>query len=258
VLWASADVTVDGRDLSDLTLNLQPGMTVSGRVAFNGAAAPPSDLSAIRVNLRPLDAQTFGGGPPAFQADTNGNFTITGVVPGRYAIGGNVNAGAGRGAAGAGPGAAVTPGQTGASWSLKSAAVNGLDALDFPLDIKPNETVSGVLLTFTDSTQELSGTLQDAMGRPTADYTIILFSADNRYWTPQSRRIMSARPGTDGTFTFHGFPAGQYRLTAVTDAEPGEWYDPAFLSQIVSASMTLTVAEGEKKVQDMRLAGGGH
>ena len=95
------------------------------------------------------------------------------------------------------------------------------------------------------------------MGRPTADYTIILFPADNRYWTPQSRRIMSARPGTDGTFSFRGFPAGQYRLTAVTDAEPGEWYDPAFLSQVVSASMTLPIAEGEKKTQDIRLAGGG-
>jgi hypothetical protein len=257
VLWASTDVTVDGRDLADLTLNLQPGMTVSGRVAFSGAASPPADLSTVRVNLRPLDAQAFGGGPQAFQADTSGNFTITGVVPGRYAIGANVNAGAGRGAAGAGSAPAVTTVQATASWSLKSAAVNGLDALDFPMDVKPNETISGVLLTFTDSAQELSGTLQDSMGRPTADYTIILFPADNRYWTPQSRRILSARPGTDGTFAFRGFPAGQYRLTAVTDAEPGEWYDPAFLSQVVSASMTLTIAEGEKKVQDMRLAGGG-
>jgi hypothetical protein len=256
VLWASTDVTIDGRDLSDLTLNLQPGMTLSGRVAFSGAGAPPADLSAIRVNLRPLDAQAFGGSPPALQVDASGNFTMTGVVPGRYAIGANV-AGGGRGAAGPAAGGAVTAAQTSATWSVKSALVSGMDALDFPLDIKPNENVSGVLVTFTDSIQELSGTLQDSLGRPTADYTIILFPADNRYWIPQSRRIMSARPGTDGTFSFRGFPAGQYRLTAVTDAEPGEWYDPAFLSQVVSASMTLTIAEGEKKAQDIRLAGGG-
>ena len=106
--------------------------------------------------------------------------------------------------------------------------VGGVDTLDFPLDIKPNESIHGALLTFTDKTQELSGTLQDALGKPTADFTIILFAADNRFWTPLSRRILATRPGTDGKFTFRNLPVGQYRLTAVTDAEQGEWFDPAF------------------------------
>ena len=97
--------------------------------------------------------------------------------------------------------------------------------------------------------------LQDAMGRPAPDYTIIMFAADNQFWVPQSRRILSTRPSTDGTFAFRGFPAGQYRLTAVTDAEPGEWFDPAFLTQVVPASVVVAVGDGEKKVQDLRLAG---
>ena len=42
----------------------------------------------------------------------------------------------------------------------------------------------------------------------------------------------------------------------MTDAEPGEWYDPAFLSQVVPASMLVTIGEGQKKTQDIRLAGG--
>ena len=45
-----------------------------------------------------------------------------------------------------------------------------------------------VLVTLTDRVQEITGTVQDALGRPTSDYTIILFPADNRYWVPQSRR----------------------------------------------------------------------
>jgi hypothetical protein len=45
-------------------------------------------------------------------------------------------------------------------------------------------------------------------------------------------------------------------LTAVTDVEPGEWYDPAFLSQLLSASIPISLREGEKKVQDIKLAGG--
>ena len=42
----------------------------------------------------------------------------------------------------------------------------------------------------------------------------------------------------------------------MTDVEPGEWYDPAFLSQMVPASITFSIAEGEKKTQDIKLAGG--
>jgi hypothetical protein len=52
---------------------------------------------------------------------------------------------------------------------------NGRDALDHSLVVEPNQEVSGMLLTFVDRTQEVSGTIQDTMGKPTSDYTIILF-----------------------------------------------------------------------------------
>jgi hypothetical protein len=140
---------------------------------------------------------------------------------------------------------------------LKSASFGGRDILDFPLVIEPNQEISGVTLTFVDRTQEISGTIQDTMGKPTADFTIILFAADKSFWVPQARRIQSARPGTDGKFTFRNLPAGDYRLTAVTDVEPGEWYDPDFLGQLTNASIPVTVRDGEKKVQDIKVAGGG-
>jgi hypothetical protein len=117
--------------------------------------------------------------------------------------------------------------------------------------------VTGASVIFTDRTQSLSGTVQDVTGRPTSDFTIIVFPAQNQYWTPLSRRIVSSRPSTDGRFNFPSLPAGDYRLTAVTDVEPGEWYDPAFLAQLLPVSIPVTVAEGERKVQDIRLAGGG-
>jgi hypothetical protein len=139
---------------------------------------------------------------------------------------------------------------------LKSAMVNGRDTLDFPIDMRPNEDITSALLTFTDRAQVISGTLQDSTGRPTPDYTIIVFAADKSYWTPQSRRISTARPGTDGTYSIRGLPAGDYRLTAVTDVEPGEWFDPAFLQQVVGQSIAISIQPGEQKTQDLKLAGG--
>jgi uncharacterized protein (DUF2141 family) len=262
VLWASTDLTVSGQNISDLVIQLQPGMTLRGRVSFEATSGqPPADLSRVRVNLAARGQQQFeGGGTPPAQVDASGQFTIPGVTPGRYAIngvvpgGGGQNAGRG-GAAAAGQGGA--PGQGGGpAWTLKSAMAGGRDILDFPFIIEPNQEIGPIQMTFTDRTQELSGTLQDASGRPTADFTIIVFPADSRFWLPQSRRILSTRPGTDGKFTFRNLPPGEYRLTAITDAEPGEWFNPDFLAQMVGPSIGISLGEGEKKVQDIRVAAG--
>jgi hypothetical protein len=231
-------------------------MSLNGRVSFEGTTLPPpTDLTRVRVNLATRGQQLFEGGavPPA-QVDATGRFTIAGVAPGRYAINGAAPAGgqnAGRQGGAAGQGGTPSP-----QWVLKSAIAGGRDILDFPLVIEPNQEVGGIVMTFTDRTQELSGTLQDATGRPTADFTIVVFPADNQYWQPQSRRIVSTRPGTDGRFIFRNLPPGNYRLTAITDAEPGEWFNPEFLNQLVGPSIAISLAEGERKVQDIRVAAG--
>jgi hypothetical protein len=254
VLWASTDITVSGQNITDLVIGLQPGMALNGRVSFEGTSLPPpTDLTRVRVNLTGRGQQLFEGGamPPA-QVDASGRFTIAGVAPGRYSINGGVPGGGAQRQGGTPvPGAAGSP-----QWNLKSAVVNGRDILDFPLAIEPNQEVGQIVMTFTDRTQELSGTLQDATGRPTADFTIIVFPSDNRFWLPQARRIMSARPGTDGRFAFRNLPPGEYRLTAITDAEPGEWFNPEFLAQLVAPSIAISVGEGERKVQDIRVAAG--
>jgi hypothetical protein len=270
VLWASMDLTVSGQNITDLVIALQPGMALTGRLSFEGSSLPPpTDLTRVRVNINPRGQQLFEGGamPPA-QVDASGRFTINGVAPGRYSISGGVPGGGARqGGAPGGQAAAPAPGQRGGApapgqggapapqWVLKSAMAGGRDILDFPLVIEPNQEVGGIVMTFTDKTQELSGTIFAASGQPTSDFTIVVFPTDNQFWQPQSRRIVSARPGTDGRFTFRNLPPGDYRLGAITDAEPGEWFNPEFLAQLVGASIPISLAEGERKVQDIRPSG---
>jgi hypothetical protein len=61
------------------------------------------------------------------------------------------------------------------------------------------------------------------------------------------------RLGTDGRYQIRGLPAGGYVLCVVTDVEPAMLQDPAFLEQLAAAGVKLALAEGEKKIQDLKI-----
>ena len=109
------------------------------------------------------------------------------------------------------------------------------------------------MLTITDRTQELTGILTDPSGNPAMDYIILAVAADTRFWTPGSRRIVSTRPDTSGRYSFRNLPPGEYLLATVTDLEPGGEFDPEFLKTLAGASIRVTLLEGGKTNQDIRV-----
>jgi hypothetical protein len=245
-LWASADITVNGEDQAGIELRLQPGMKLTGRVAFEAATLPvPTDFS--RINVRLSAAPTASGvavsvNIPSAIVGADGTFTLEGLSPGRYFMSASAPA--------------VAPGTTG-QWLLKSARVGDVDAADRPFDVVPNKDLSNIVLTFTDRISELTGTLLDGANRPTAAMSVILFGTDRSMWSQRSRRLrFPVRTGADGRFRFASVLPGEYFLAVLTDYEPGDLYKPEFLEQVAAASMKITIAEGEKKVQDLKIAGG--
>jgi hypothetical protein len=246
-LWAAADVSVNGIDQSGIELRLQEGMDLSGKIIFDSATSqPPTDLSriSIRLGAAPTPGVTVAVNSPTGQPAADGTFTLQGVTPGRYLL------------SASSPGA-VPGGSPGQSWVMKSAKVGDIDAADLAFEVVPGQNVSDVVITFTDKTSELSGTLLDANGKPTPEFSILLFPTDKGMWSNRSRRLRSpSRPGADGKFKFTNVLPGDYYLAALTDFEPQDVYKPEFLEQVAPIALKITIGEGEKKVQDLKIGGG--
>jgi hypothetical protein len=236
-LYAQQELDFAGEDVTGVTLTLQEGMTVAGKIVFAGRTlTAPADLSRMSIALVPAGPRGILIGPPIAEISPTGEFTMAGVMPGKYRLTANV------------------PGNTG--WTLKSSIIDGRDTLDDSLEIKAGQNVSGAVLTFTDQMAELSGRLIDAAGKPAPGFTILLFSTDRAYWPTGSRRVPPPiQPASDGKFRATGLPSGEYYLAAVTDLDPQDWGDPAFMDQIVPGAIKITIGDGEKKVQDLKVGG---
>ena len=88
--------------------------------------------------------------------------------------------------------------------------------------------------------------------RVTVDPTVVLFPEDQTLWLPQSRRLQGVPIAADGAYAFRGVPAGRYLLAIANDAEPGEWFDPAFLQRLMPTAVRVTIAGTDPVTIDLQ------
>jgi hypothetical protein len=240
--WAMTTVGVNGADVTGAALYLRPALTMTGRVAFEGATRrPPANLTQVRLSLTPqVDRRA-----PASNADLaavagsaslqpDGTFELKGLTPAVYVLGAQVPGGIGPN-----------------GWWLRSAILDGRDLLDHPLRIEDSD-LTNVVITFSDRHTEIAGTLETPDGQPAADYVVVAIPEDRALWS-SARRVQSSRPATSGRFAFADLPPGEYVIAALTDLPDG-WRAPDFLGTIVPAGVRVLITEGERKTQNLRIA----
>ena len=243
ILWAQQDVEVMGEDVLGVALTLRPAIPLTGRVVFEGTTADAvADSRTLRVTLTPTGAAVATAVQIPAPVDEAGRFVVPNVVPGRYTLAVSALSLVGT----------APPG----IWTLTSAMAAGRDLLDYPLDVQPGQAVPEVVLTYSNLTAELSGRLLDAAGQPLKTMSILLFGTDRAVWSRDSRRVRAPiRPAEDGSFRFLNLPPGEYFLGVMTEVDPKQAGDPALLEQLAPAAIRLTIGPGEKKTQDIRIAG---
>ena len=192
------------------------------------------DPSSLRLTLIAESTDAAGNGLTAPIATTvrhDGSFEFPAVIPGRYRI------------------EAATSG----AWWLRSAMQQGSDALDTGLEVATTDVALTLMLS--DRRPSIAGTLTQATGRPATDYAIVAFSEHRAHWRAGSRRVRSVRPATNGAFELRDMPPGAYFLAALTDIDPADLADATLLESIAQHAIKVEVREGERTVQDVRIAG---
>lgn len=243
-LWSEMKISVNGSDISGLSLALRAGPRLTGRVAFaQSTVKPPADLTQWRVSLAtpaslsrrgPVMGSLFNPGPPvALKAD--GTFEIAGIPPGGFLF------------------QVTGPGLGPSGWWMRSMIADDRDLLDRPIEIRAGSPSMSAVLLMSDRHTELSGELRASSGQPSADVFVIAFSADRSMWGPSARRVRAVRPGVDGHFSIPDLPPGDYLLGVLSDIDADDWQDPALLEQLAPSSIKITIGEGEKKVQDLQI-----
>jgi len=236
--WNRIDVTIEGANIPALEVPLLPGAIVSGRVLFDGASPRP-DLRNVRVALEPLRKPSgLAAGETGARCDALGGFQLPAVTGGKYRITAS---------------APAAPRVPSAAWSVRAVLVGGQDTAESGVELGGGLDPAEVVVVFTDRAGQISGAVEDASGEPVGDATVIAFSTNRQLWTPQSRRIVPVRTGADGRFRFSSLPAGEYFLSAVTDVDRDEWYEPAYLDSIVPGATRVAVGEGQQSMQFLRI-----
>ena len=196
-------LSVSGGDIDNLTVVTTPGVTVSGRVAYQGQGAPKPGLQVMAAppagGSSPIgmliNSKALGGG----RVDQDGTFELRGV---------------------AGPQIIRVQGMP-VGWALKSVTLDGADITDAAYDFKPGHNVTGLVVTLTDRLSEITGNVRDGRGQPIADYVLVVFPEDTKLWGPQSRYVQTTRPNQNGTFSIKGLPPGRYLAAVVPALENG-------------------------------------
>jgi hypothetical protein len=217
-MGARAQVDVLNTDVENISLLLENGFNVTGRLSLDGRSASDGGLTGVRVQLQ-ADPLIPPLAVPAAAAEADGSFSIAGLTPGNYrlTVAGYRNA------------------------YVKSATLAGADVLNggVRLDGEPRGTLDIVLGTNPGS---LDAVVVDSRKMPVPAVTAVLVpdvSKRKRYDI-----FRQATSDSNGRIHLDNVVPGDYKLFAWEIVESNAWTDPDFLRVYENNGVTVHVGEG--------------
>lgn len=229
----SARIPIDvyNADVTNLTLNVGPGMIVSGHVQIEGGQpANAADLQRIGIQLQ---SSSGGGNILALiqggivRTAADGTFSIPRITPGDYRL--------------------VVSG-TGTTLYVKQARLGQTDVLS---GVTISEPLNGNLeIVLRMNPGQVTGNVVDATLRPIGGVQAVLVPEQSR---GRQDLYKTAVTDQEGRFTFRGIAPGDYRIFAWEDIEPFSYFDPAVIKQYEAAGKLVHIQESSNEATEVRL-----
>lgn len=234
-------VDAQGNELGPLMMQTSPGATVSGRLVLEASAPlttrPAFPFVAVAASEHfPMSDQPSAMLQASLDPELQ-NFRITGLAGTmRLRLG------------------------VGSNWWMKSARINGIDAVEAPVVLMSSrESTDDAIIVLADTAGSVSGRAVSGQ-TPADDGWAIVFATDRSQRFTGSQRIVTMNLGDEGRFTAPGLPPGDYYVAAVEGSTPLPRNEGRFLElldtltprarritvgprQSVTMSQTVAVAE---------------
>jgi hypothetical protein len=232
-LFATYRIAVDGRDISNVKLVLQPGATVTGNLTVEAVRpSRPAVPGGLRVRAPLTDGSSFGDTATG-EVLADGSFVIRGLMSGAHIL---------------------TVEGLQYPWVLKSVTYRGQDITDTGFDVSGlQQRFDEVRVAITDVASEVSGVVRDAAGAAVPDATVLIVPLADQFWTRTSRRLGVLRTDAAGRYRMRGLPAGEYRAIASLEMDESEAYRPVLLRNFRDVGVALSLKNLEERVLDLRL-----
>ena len=229
----SLPLVVSGEDVTGITLVTSPGATLAGVVAAADGIRTRLDTNGMQIMAQAVPFERgFGGPGRPGRVEADGSFTLTNLFGAR----------------------AIRVNGIPQGWMLDAVRIGGVDVTDTPVEFGPNESVADVEILLTDRVTNLSGTVAGPDGKPSRDFSVVVFPDDETKWQAPSRFLRSARPDQDGLFKIGALPPDDaYLAVAVDYLEQGEGADPEFLNQIRDRATRFRLRAGESATVNLKL-----
>ena len=234
--FGMAYVTVGDTDPPPVTVRAGRGSVVEGRVVAESGGSTTVSITTIPTDFD--RSPIIGIGPVGLTMRSDGGFRLEGVT---------------------GPRRIVKVGGPDESY-LRSAIVNGRDALDTPFDFGlGGETFRDVEVVVANDSASVTGQVVDSRQNPVEQYVVRLFSVDPAQWFSRSQRVKIARPASSGRFRIAGVPPGDYWMVAVERSDDpmvaNDDLAPAHLEELLRRAERVTLGPSDARQLTLTLGG---
>jgi hypothetical protein len=216
---AKQNIDVGNADVEGVTLTIAPGMTINGRVTWDGKPSLEGDELSVSPYSR---EQIMDFGSPTRVAP-NGAFTLKDISESTYQL--YING-------------------MSKDCYIKAIRYGMVDALYDGFTVQRGADAS-LEVTLSSRGARVQGAVTDADGLPLAGVWVVLVPEEAH--RGQMQMYKDTTTDQYGRFELRGISPGGFKLFSWDQVENGAWQDPEFLKPFEEKGEKISVQEGDSK-----------